>query len=228
MSFRQCYLIFWVIIICAVYSFCGREFNWSVNDYARYNFRTFSGFAAARQRIDFNNIDYKLLHAAIFYQTNLARNRYNLPSLQHLPALEQVAFEHSKDMVQYDFFSHISPVANKTTVRDRAALSDIDFSILGENIANVSGLEYQSGRPVYTPPQNGGYFSYTPNGQPLKNRTYLDLAIVVVDELMDSKGHRENILDPRFTFLGTGAAFFYESNFYDMAYFVVTQVFSSE
>ncbi len=227
MAFKK-QIVFLIVVTSTASSFSGKDAGWSADDYVRHSFRTFTRLAAIRQRIDFTKIDYPLLHAAIFYQTNLARQRYNRPLLEHLPALEHTAFEHSQDMVRYDFFSHHSPVSGKHTLRERVFASGLVLPTLGENIANVSGLEYQSGRPVFTPPRNGGYFSYAPNGPPLKNRTYLDLAIIVVDELMGSRGHRENILDPRFKYLGTGAAFFKEKKFYDMPYFKVTQVFAGE
>ena len=131
-------------------------------------------------------------------------------------------------MVRYNFFSHVSPVRGKKTLSDRLAKVGIDNAYKGENLATVCVMEYQSGKPVFTPPQNGGYFSYTHKGKPIVYRTYLTVAKTVVKHLMGSPGHRKNILTKEFKFLGVGATLFKDRKFHKMPYFKVTQNFASD
>ncbi len=203
------------------------QFRWNFSNYQNYNYRTSSNFRFANTKIDIRNIDYPLLHAAIFFETNRQRVLHGLPHLKYSPALEKAALGHSKDMVRYNFFSHISKVGGKKTMSQRLALVGIDNAYKGENLATVCVLEYESGRSVFTPPQNGGYFSYTHKGKPIGNRTYLVVAKTIVKHWMDSVGHRKAILSRDYKFLGVGAALFKERKFHNMPYFKVTQNFAS-
>jgi hypothetical protein len=60
--------------------------NWNDSMYSRYNYSTFQAYAPANQAIDFKNIDYELLCAAIFYATNKEREMVQ----QHLPIQEEL------------------------------------------------------------------------------------------------------------------------------------------
>ncbi|MDZ7722756.1 MAG: CAP domain-containing protein [candidate division KSB1 bacterium] len=201
---------------------------WSYTDYNDYTFKDFKDYPAASKRIQPDSIDYKLLHAAVFYATNAQRYKKHLPPFQHSPALEYAARAYSLDMVIYDFFSHKSPVTGKTNLADRLSQVGLNMGYRAENIAIAFALEYKSGRPVYTPAQNGGYFSYTHRGPALEYRTYLDVAETVVRQWMNSPGHRRNILNSNLKYLGIGAAFYRQHDFYNMGAFKITQNFSSE
>ena len=201
---------------------------WSYTDYNAYTFQSFNNHPAAAERIRPDSIDYKLLHAAVFYATNAQRHENHLPPFQHSPALEYAARAHSRDMVVLDFFSHTSLVTGKTNLADRLSQVGLKTGYRAENIAIAFALEYQSGRPVYTPAQNDGYFSYSYRGPALEYRTYLDLAETVVRQWMNSPGHRRNILNSNLKYLGIGAAFYRQHDFYKMGAFKLTQNFSSE
>jgi len=204
------------------------QFSWNFSNYQNYNFRSFSKYKPVNQKINSRNIDYALLHAAIFFETNRQRVLHGLPLFKHSPALEKAAHGHSKDMVRYNFFSHDSRVRGKETLSKRLAKVGIDNAYKGENLATVCVMEYESGKPVFTPPQNGGYFSYTHKGKPINNRSYLVVARTVVRHLMGSPAHRKNILTKEFKFLGVGTALFKERKFHNMPYFKATQNFASE
>jgi uncharacterized protein YkwD len=205
----------------------GRVSAWTAGDYAKYDFDTFAKLPEALARIDMNGIDYPLLHAAIFYETNRRRALEGLPAFAHSPALEKAAKGHSDDMVRYGFFSHASTVKGKETVSKRLALAGIVNAASAENIAESFGIEYTAGKPVYSPDQNGGYFSYSFRGPRIENHTYLGFAKAVVAQWMNSPGHRANILNKAYRFLGTGASHFNKKDFYDMDYFRCTQNFAS-
>lgn len=207
---------------------CKTPGAWSFEKYNYYTFNKFHQYSPAAKRINPDSIDYRLLHAAIFYETNRQRKKHHLPVFKHSRALEQAAYEHSKDMVEHEFFSHTSPLTGKKSFPDRLSLVGLDVGYRAENIAIAFALEYESGRPVFTPVQNGGYFSYTWKGVPLDYRTYLDLADTVVQQWMNSPGHRKNILGINYNYLGVGAAFYRKKEFYNIGAFKVTQNFSSE
>jgi uncharacterized protein YkwD len=220
-------ICFGLLFILLTNNYSGGFETWSDSDYEIYDYVSFATMPAANGRVDMNNIDYPLLDAAIFYETNRRRVENNRKPFLHSPALEKAATGHSRDMVAHNFFSHTSPVKGKETMRKRLALVGITRATTGENIANTFGIEYEAGKSVYTPPQNGGYFSYEYKGEPIQNHTYLGLAKAALDMWMHSPGHRANILNPKFTYLGAGAAHYNNSGFFDMDYFKLTQNFAS-
>ncbi|MBE7436958.1 MAG: CAP domain-containing protein [Spirochaetales bacterium] len=200
---------------------------WDVADYEKHSVTSFFKLEEVNSRIDFEKIDYPLLNAAVFYETNRMRKAHRLSEFSHSPGLERAAFGHSMDMVKRKFFSHNSPVRGKETMGKRLALEGIDTGFRGENIATSFGIEYEAGKSVFGPDQNGGYFSYTHKGDPIENHTYAGLARAVVKQWMDSPGHRANILNPKFTFLGTGGYHFQKREFFNMDNFQFTQNFAS-
>jgi uncharacterized protein YkwD len=202
--------------------------TWSPEMFLKYSADSFSKYAPAQQQIIIENIDYMLLNAALFYETNRRRLEHNLPEFRHSEAIEETASSHSRDMVEKKFFEHNSPIKGKRTLKDRLERNGIANAYIAENIAYLSALNRDPDRPLYTPEQNDGYFSYTYKGAPLANHTYLSLAKVLLDQWMNSKGHRENILNHHYTFLGCGAAHYKDGSFFNMDRFKATQNFSSK
>lgn len=218
--------IFVLLILVNNFCFSGQS-AWSDAMYDNYNYNSFAQFPAAVERIDFDNIDYALLHAAIFFETNKRRVENNRSPFDHSIALEKAATGHSRDMVRYNFFSHTSIISGKISVVDRLALVGITNCYTAENISYTFGLEYEGGKNVYSPEQNGGYFSYSYKGDPILSHSYLSLARTALDTWMDSTGHRRNILNKNYIYLGAGTAHYKKETFYNMDYFKLTQNFSS-
>lgn len=175
--------------------------------------------------IDFSAIDYPLLQAAVFHLTNLERTNRGMAPLAYSPELEAAARAHSVAMRDRGFFSHTSPVPGMRTVRDRTAAAGFANPAVGENIARSFGIAYEAGRGVFSPVQNGGYFSYSYRGEPIPPHTYRSAAAAVVEQWMGSPGHRANILRSEYRHLGVGAAHFADRSFYDMDSFYFTQNF---
>lgn len=226
---RNLSLLFFVLLISvSVKISAAGTSSWSNTFYPKYSYESFSSYAPARQRIDMKNIDYPLLHAAIFYESNRIRVKYNKSRLRHSAALERAAFGHSKDMVEQNFFDHYNPKNfSKYNMKARLALEGIRNTESSENIAYTFGIQYEGGRGVYSPAQNGGYFSYSYKGDPIPNHTYLTLAQAVVIQWYNSPGHRRNMLSPNFKYLGTGAYHYQNQSFYNMDMFKMTQNFAS-
>lgn len=69
----------------------------------------------------------------IFEMTNVMRDRFDLPQLEWDPLTSEVAFAHSKDMFENQYFSHTSPTNGE--LKDRLEAVDVLFEMAGENIA---------------------------------------------------------------------------------------------
>jgi uncharacterized protein YkwD len=202
-------------------------FAWKDADYGKYDYESFERLPAANERIDQRRIDYPLLNAAIFYETNRQRHLYGENAFQHSSVLERAAAGHSMDMVRYHFFSHESPVKGKEDLRDRVTKEGLIMrnATIGENIDDIFGIEYQSGRRVYRPDDKGAYFSYAPHGEPIQSHTYVGLAKAAVTGWMNSPQHRKNILNRCYQYLGIGSAHYRDASFFDIDRFKLTQDF---
>lgn len=211
----------------------GRELpdsdKWKVEQYDAFTEDTFPSYAPVNANIDFSKVDYPLLNAAIFYVTSKERRSLGLRPFKYSEKCEQAAFGHAQDMVTYDFFSHTSTVNGKETLRDRLDLVGLSDTYSAENIISSFGIQYQGGRAVFTPTQNGGpFFSYTKAGNPIPNHTYLSLAKSVVETWFNSPSHRKNILNPEFTYMGAGTFFYKDKKFYDIDKVKAVQVFTAK
>ena len=118
----------------------------------------------------------------LFDLTNAARVKHDLPVLDWNEDVSDTARNHSKDMVENQFFSHTN--LEGESAADRMRDDQISFTSAGENLAYG---------------QSSSIFAH--------------------QGLMNSAGHRENILQHGYTELGTGIAFdddnqpFYTENF---------------
>ncbi|MEH0157522.1 CAP domain-containing protein [Limibacter armeniacum] len=205
---RRC--LFFVLLMLTVTAVKAQS-NWSESFYTKYTCANYAKYKPFLAVIDLDNIDYPLLNAALFYETNLQRKRQGIPTLKHLSALEHVAQGHSQDMVEQNFFSHRSTVQGKHSMVDRFKKEGIKFSVCSENIAYnmVYPVENKS---FYPPSVNGGYFSFEYKGEPLKVMTYQFFARQMVRQWMNSSGHRKNILDKEANYLGCGTCLMLFSN----------------
>jgi len=70
----------------------------------------------------------------IFDITNVIRNRFGLDELKWDDQVAQVAYEHSKDMFENDYFSHDSPTFG--TLSDRLETNNVEYLSAAENIAS--------------------------------------------------------------------------------------------
>lgn len=136
--------------------------------------------------IGFKNRQYffdEKMEMAMIELVNKERASMGFKALVFDRKLGQVARVHSADMFTRGYFSHYSPEGD--SVADRAQKEDIDFLVIGENLA------------------------YAPS---------LDLAH---QGLINSQGHRANILSLDFGHIGVGVA---NSDEYGIMF---TQVFSN-
>jgi len=112
------------------------------------------------------------VESALYQLVNQARVDAGLDPLANDPAIAAVARQHSEEMRDLGYFSHIDPQGLDVAGRFQAA--GIQFTTAGENLIRV------------------------------ENAT--NPASYANDRLLASPVHRANILDPRFTRIGIGAA----------------------
>jgi uncharacterized protein YkwD len=147
---------------------------------------------------DFNS---NLMQRLLFELTNEERRKAGLPEFGSLPPLFASATAHSSDMASRDFFSHRGGhLFSHTSVSDRVHSAGLSTSAVAENIAmypvfaqiltrystSIAGVKTQS--------VESSHYSYE------------EMAARVMQEWMQSPGHRRNILDPTLNYLGTGCA----------------------
>jgi uncharacterized protein YkwD len=113
----------------------------------------------------------------IFDITNVIRTSFNKKTLIWEEDISQVAFSHSKDMSDDNYFSHYSP--DGKGLKERLEQKEIYYFAAGENIA----------------------------------AQYVD-APAAVEGWLNSKGHREALLQEDYTHLGVGVyRLYYTQNF---------------
>ncbi|KMJ58508.1 membrane protein [Bacillus sp. LL01] len=109
--------------------------------------------------------------------TNIIRKRFDIETVEWDGDTAEVAYLHSKDMREGNYFSHVSPTRGSLT--DRLMEGNVPFRLAGENIA----------------------------------AKYVD-GVAAVEGWLNSEGHRNTLLNSRFTHLGVGVnEKYYTQNF---------------
>jgi uncharacterized protein YkwD len=114
----------------------------------------------------------------IYQLTNLERRKRHLNPLYKDEALVKVARAHSDDMLTRDYFSHVDPSGKAPKDRVAPAYSRT-VARIGENIWGGHGYDYADSKRM---------------------------ARVIVDSWMTSPGHRANLLNPNFNYVGVGVS----------------------
>ncbi len=195
-----------------------------VYDLQRMSYRQLYEDPRFQEPLQFSDIDYPRLHAALFYATNAVRASRGAAPLTYHALLEKAAWQYAGRMVKKDFMAHEDPyAAHLRTAEQRAQATGVTNAILAENLATYFGIQYRRRERVYVLPGRRGQFSRTPYGQPIPNHTYRSFAESVIAFWMSSSRHRENLLAEEALELGCGAAFFRDENGFPK--FKLVQVF---
>ncbi len=185
--------------------------SWSPDFYEIYDYTSYLDFPPFSEPIDLQSIDYPLLHAAMFFESNRARVENELPPLEWNLHLEITAYNHSLFMVDEFEFAHYSGSSRRRSPRDRAELAGVANPQIQENLGINFALDYVSNTPFYV--HGDGVFSYDNNpDNPLRVLSYHEFGMRAVRLWMSSFGHRRNLLNERAVQLGTGAFFFRDAN----------------
>lgn len=118
---------------------------------------------------------------------NIERQKHGLKTLSYDDALASIARNHSEDMAQRKFFSHVNPDGDDPTARGhkvgyncQVVQGDVHWEGIGENVHMVSGTTIT----FWNSPES--------------------LAKDAVEGWMNSAGHRENILTNHYISEGIG------------------------
>jgi uncharacterized protein YkwD len=166
----------------------------------------FARRADVRQPIDPGSFDRRLLAAAVFHETNLRRAQHRMRPLQHEERLDRAAGMQADIMARRNELTHVNPdEPNRRTPAERVRASGLTPAYVSENVATHFGIRYRPGTPAY-PSNRGGrrVFSTAPGGPPIPAHTFLTFARSLLDQWMDSPGHRANILAKRAGRMGAG------------------------
>lgn len=194
------------------------------NKYYKYTLDNFRDSKIFQETIEPENLDFERLNALVFYLTNEVRKENGLSVLEYKSKLEESAMIHSKSMVEHDFFDHENGKEKKyRTPKDRAKAVGISNPYIAENIIESFVLDYTTGVSVY--PGGPGVFRLTPDGDPIRPRSYLELGESMLTDWMNSAHHKSNILHSQALELGCGTALFYKKDFNYMPTVVATQNF---
>jgi uncharacterized protein YkwD len=159
---------------------------------------------AVNARIDFDSIDYDLLAAVVFHETNRQRAIHGLPALSYHHELREAARIQARGMQKEGQISHEHPHEEKETLADRMEYVGLKGRYFSENVAMVFGRQYKSGEPFFSRKTDGRQIvSATPGGPPIPPHTYRSFARNLVGSWMDSPSHRQNILATEAEMLGT-------------------------
>ncbi len=162
------------------------------------------------QVIDFENIDTELLNASIFHASNEARMKHGRQRVGYEPVLEAAAQEYAERQARGGFLSHTdSARPGMATPKDRVAAAGAKNPLVAENLATTAGIHLKSGEKVYINPN--GTLSKTPNGKAIPRHTYRSLGQSVVQQWMDSPGHRKNLLSKDARSLGCGSSHYMQN-----------------
>ena len=154
-----------------------------------------------------SGFDDSLIEKHIYDFTNDERQQRGLSTLARVSAIDSIARNHSLDMSDRDYFSHISPEGNDPTDRGNES---------GYTCRKDFGSYYTEGlaENIY---HSFTYSSYVTKGTTSSYNWITDeqtIAKELVDGWMDSPGHRENILDAQYDRIGVGVVITANENVY--------------
>src|SRR5687767_6450095 len=113
--------------------------------FTKFNAGTFARLPEARELIDADGVNYDVLDAAVFHETNRRRQEKGLPALKHDVKARAAAKMQSQDMAKGSFVGHENPNPKRKTMSDRAELAGLRSRVLAENVASSFGRRYKSG-----------------------------------------------------------------------------------
>ena len=128
------------------------------------------------------DFDSALLAQEIFHASNAARSQQGLAPLAREPRLVAAADGQAAMLALRVHTGHGSPLLGRGDPTARVEQAGLGPGAVAENAATLDARK---------PDQGGAY-------------TYAELAGVIVQAWLDSPGHRANLLNPAFHFLGCG------------------------
>jgi uncharacterized protein YkwD len=141
-----------------------------------------SGLGEIADNEDFDQAEAR---QALVEEVNDERKKRGLSPIEQSSELQQTALQHSKEMVERDFFAHTTP--DGVTANQRIRRTSLQCQQTGENLAQ----NYWNEQVV-----DQQYIE-----------TNEELAEVIVQQWIDSPPHRENLFRPSWDYVGHGISF---------------------
>ncbi len=138
------------------------------------------------------SLDLDLVGAYVHELVNEERRRHHTPPLQRTDRLDRMAYGHSADMADRDFFDHINLRGERVTERARRAGVRCD---VGENLFQT--FHYDAYRTVYTDRRVEVDYAW---------KTEREIALEAVQAWMESPAHRRTLLEAGYRSHGIGLA----------------------
>lgn len=213
-----------------------RKLNINQDYYSQENSGKFFSIKLLQNPIVKDSLNIDLLNAAIFHFTNNERNKFRIPICQFHSVLRDSSIIHSSQMKLLDFFSHDNPYnPNYRTLKDRVdSIKEENnqfFSSIGENISDYPILKSNESQFVVKSFLNTQRYYSIDGMKEIHPFTYEEFATEVVNGWMNSEGHKRNILNCQFKYLGCGAVLYEKRNNYlspSIIHFKITQNFGGE
>lgn len=142
-----------------------------------------AGHMTADRVVEVASFDSDLMAREIFRVTNEVRVQQGLAPLKSNPKLVTAAAGQAGILALRIHSGHDNPLASHGDPYARVLEEGLPAGLVGENAATLSAHNRETGH----------------------NYTYAELAAVIVRAWMDSPGHRKNLLDPTYRYLGCGA-----------------------
>jgi len=151
-----------------------------------------SNIIIINKKLDPNQVDEDLLEDLIYTEVNKIRSGNGLQPLEKDKVLLFAASNQNLFQLRNNQLSHIQKKKGFETVRDRVNYyGGKGYTMLGENLIYEGFLVKTSKNKI----------------QEVITPTYQALSETIVRNWMNSEGHRENILNPNFTLVGTAVHF---------------------
>jgi uncharacterized protein YkwD len=168
----------------------------------------FFAFKNSENPIDTTDLNSCLLSAALFHEANQRRLLDGKSRLEHDSRLDEAALMHARSMAQNNYLSHTNPIdPQRRTPLQRVRQTGLEPRMLAENIGNHFSIQYEEGTRIYPVRKDGEQgFATRPGGPLIPEHTYRSFAGAMLDQWMNSPGHRKNILAQAPEFSGAGCA----------------------
>ncbi len=158
---------------------------------------------AHKAAINVSRPNQTLFNEAVLHFINIERCRNGRAPFQSDSRLVSMAAGHSEGMARTRVFSHRIPKAGYETMNKRLAAARIKWRAVAENIAK--NYVYAINNRMISAKTGGRcVFYYAGSGDQVPRHSYASLAQAAVAQWMNSPAHRRNILDRRFSRIGSG------------------------
>ncbi len=162
------------------------------------------------------------LAGAIFEETNRVRAEHDLDPLDWNADAGKAAQAQAEALAAADVLTHGSAQPDEVSSPfSRLTEQGLDPTFVAENAAYHFLLRYESDEPFYTRSEGGRTVrTYKPGGKPIEPHSRESFAKAIVEQWMNSPGHRKNLLSPEPSEIGIGCALSRHANSLDTIYAV--------